>query len=222
MDDHFDHVLAECRPIADNKMPVSRKLLVELLSVSEQTFQVYNTALFQAMILTAWGACMRISEYSFTRAHLPNHNVRRGAVLPGKKGLSVEFYLDKVTKLHAAVKHRFISWSFLPGGAKAMLNRYIVLRPKAAKYFFVQMDGRPLRQKNVIDMLDACVLQTKFRFLQILPHGLRSGGASQKRLDGSHILDIRHDCRWSETGRTIDHYSRPNLIDLGPKKVFEE
>ena len=174
------------------------------------------------MILTAWGACMRISEYSFTRAHLPDHNVRHGAVLPGKKGLSVEFYSDKVTKLHAAVKHRFIRWSFLPRGAKAMLNCYIALRPKAAKYFFVQMDGWLLKQRNIIDMLDACILQTKYRFLRILPHGLRSGGASQKRLDRSHILDICHDCHWSETGHAIDHYSRPNLIDLGPKTVFEE
>ena len=80
MDDHFDHILAKCRPFPDDKMPVSQKLLVELLSVSEQTFQEYNVALFQAMILTAWGTCMRISEYSFTRAHLPDHNVRCGAV----------------------------------------------------------------------------------------------------------------------------------------------
>ena len=114
MDDHFDHILAECRPIADDKMPVSRKLLVELLSVSEQTFQEYNAALFQAMVLTAWGACMRISKYSFSRAHLPDHNVRRGAVLPGKKGLSVEFYSDKFTKLHAAVKHRSSAGPFYP------------------------------------------------------------------------------------------------------------
>ena len=123
---------------------------------------------------------MRISEYSYTRAHLPDHNVRRGAILPGKKGLSVEFYSDKVTKLNAAVKHRFVRWSFLPPGAKEIINRYIKIRPPEAKYFFIQMDGRPLRQRNVTDMLDITVLQTKHRFLRILPHGLRSGGGGKQ------------------------------------------
>ena len=55
MDDHFDHVLAECSPISDDKMPVSRSLLVQLLKVSEKTFQEYNAALFQALLITAWG-----------------------------------------------------------------------------------------------------------------------------------------------------------------------
>ena len=84
------------------------------------------------------------------------------------------------------------------------------------------MDSCPLKCWNVVDMLDMTVLQTKCRFLRILPLGLRSGGVSQNRLDGSHILDIRHDCHWSEMGRAIDHYSHPNLIDLGPKKVYKE
>ena len=106
MEDHFDHVLAECKPIVDDKM--LQDLLVQLIKVLECTFQEYNAALFQALLITAWGASMRISEYSFTRAHLPEHNVHKGTILPGKKGLSVEFYSDKVTKLHAAVKHRFV------------------------------------------------------------------------------------------------------------------
>ena len=68
---------------------------------------------------------MRISEYSFTRAYLSDHNVRCGAILPSKKGLSVELYPNKVTKLNAAVKHRFIHWSFLPMGAKDIITCYM-------------------------------------------------------------------------------------------------
>ena len=145
MDDHFNHVLAECHPISDDKMPVSRSLLEQLLKVSEETFQEYNATLFPSLLITAWGACMRISEYSYTRAHLPDHNVRCGAILPGKKGLSIKFYSDKATKLNAAVKHRFVHWLFLPLGAKAIINRYMKIWPPKAKYFFVQMDGCPLR-----------------------------------------------------------------------------
>ena len=125
MNDHFDHVLAECHPISDDKMPVSRSLLVQLLIVSEKTFQEYNATLFQVLLITVWGACMRISKYSYTRAHLPDHNVRCGTILPGKKGLLVEFYSDKVTKLNVAMKHRFVHWSFLPPGTKEIINYYI-------------------------------------------------------------------------------------------------
>ena len=99
---------------------------------------------------------------------------------------------------------------------------YITCHPPAAKYFFIQIDGCPLRHWNVVNMLNVCMLQTIHRHLMILPHGLRSGGASQKCLDRLHILDIHHDCCWSEKGKAIDHYSHPNLIDLGPEKVYNE
>ena len=55
MDDHFNHVLAECRPISNDKMPISRSLLVQLLKVSEETFQEYNTTVFQSLLITALG-----------------------------------------------------------------------------------------------------------------------------------------------------------------------
>ena len=114
MENGFDFVLVNCKPINDDKMPVSRKLLKQLLKAADKIFQPYNAVLVKTMFLVAWGVCMRICEYSFTRAHLPNHNVCRGAILPGKRGLSVEFFSDKVTKLNAAVKHRFVKWKFLP------------------------------------------------------------------------------------------------------------
>ena len=222
MKNGFDFVLANCKPINDDKMPVSRKLLKQLLKAADKIFQPYNAVLAKAMFLVAWGACMRICEYSFTRAHLPDHNVRRGAILPGKRGLSVEFFSDKVTKLNAAVKHRFVKWKFLPEGAKSIIEQYIKVRPASSKYFFCTNDGRPLRRSHVMDFLESCVLLSDHRFLRILPHGMRSGGASQRRLDGGHILDIKYDGRWTETGKAIDHYTRPNLIDLGPKTVFRE
>ena len=55
MDDHFNHVLAECHRISNDKMPISRSLLVQLLKVSEETFQEYNTTLFHSLLITALG-----------------------------------------------------------------------------------------------------------------------------------------------------------------------
>ena len=141
---------------------------------------------------------------------------------PPKKGLSVEFFSDKVTKLNATVKHWFVKWKFLPEGAKSIIEIYMKMRPTASKYFFCSNEGRPLRRSYVVDFLDACVLQSDHKFLQILPHGMHSGGASQCWLDGSHILDIKYDGHWTKTRKVIDHYTRPNLIDLGPKTVFWE
>ena len=136
---------------------------------------------------------MRICEYSFTRAHLPNHNVCRGTILPGKRGLSVEFFSDKVTKLNAAVKHCFVKWKFLPEGAKSIVEQYIKMRPAASKYFFCTYDRRPLRRSHMMDFLESCVLLSDYKFLFILQHGMHSGGASQRQLNGGHILDIKYD-----------------------------
>ena len=176
MENGFDFVLANCKLINDDKMPVSRKLLKQLLKAADKTFQPYNAILAKTMFLIAWGAYMRICKYLFTRVHLLDHNVHRGAILPGKKGLSVEFFLDKVTKLNAAVKHQLVKWKFLPEGAKSIIKKYIQMCPAVFKYFLCTNDGRPLHRSHAVDFLDTCILQSDHKFLQILPHGMCSGG----------------------------------------------
>ena len=60
----FNMVLARCKPSVDNKMPVSKTLLNEFCAAADQVFQEYDATLMKAILLTAWGGFMCISEYT--------------------------------------------------------------------------------------------------------------------------------------------------------------
>ena len=55
MENGFDFVLANCKPINNDKMPVSKELLKQLLKAADKIFQPYNAVLVKTMFLVAWG-----------------------------------------------------------------------------------------------------------------------------------------------------------------------
>ena len=174
-EERFDLVEANTKELNDDRMPVGCDILIQLIKAAELMLGEYNTTLWKAVLIMAWGACMRIGEYSYTKVHT-DHNVWANTINISKKGLSIEFFSDKVSKKTDSVKHHFMRWSLLPGSAKEIIKNYKKMRPTGAKYFFIQKDGRPLWCNHVVDMLDICNLQTTARNLRILPHGLHSGG----------------------------------------------
>ena len=175
--DAYDMVVSNCRETKDNKVPVSAKLLKQLLRAADATFKKYNAALFKAICLIAFGASMRVGEYTQTQAKT-SHNIRHDAISLERAGIEVEFYSDKTAGLDGVVKHRFIPWSLLPKGAKVILHEYDSIRPVEAPTYFCQIDGRPLTRKRFVDWLETCLLQTEYRRLHVVPHSLRLGGTS--------------------------------------------
>ena len=112
-------------------------------------------------------------------------------------------------------------WSFLPTGARRILEDYKEIRPQAF-HFFVRMDGHQVTCNKFINMLDVCLMHTTYRFLAVVPHRFRAGGASTARLDGEDILSICSDGRWGEKSSAIESYLRLNLISMTPEQIFEE
>ena len=60
---HYKAVKADCREVKDNKLPVSRELLIQLCEAALVIFTGYTACLARAIFISAWAFSMRICEY---------------------------------------------------------------------------------------------------------------------------------------------------------------
>ena len=85
----MDWVTARCKPVQDNKVPVSRRLLKELIHAADQVLERYDATLAKAMFITAWGGFMRISEYTKVRSGSRDHNLATSSINITNDGLGI-------------------------------------------------------------------------------------------------------------------------------------
>ena len=96
------------------------------------------------------------------------------------------------------------------------MDKYRSLRPRGSEKFFVRMDGQQVTRNEFCHFLDACLLHTRWRFLHVVPHALRVGGASEARKRGYDILTVKFIGRWTYNSSSIEAYTRLNLISIDP------
>ena len=175
----FELVKDHCREQLDNKVPASVELLKELCEAADKLFQHYNAKLAKAIFVMAWGGFMRISEYSKTSAKNGNkHNLREAGILLSDDGVSVNFLSDKVAKSKDPPKHRLVDWGFLPTFAKQYMEDYDQIRPQGAENYFCRESGEPLSRTTVLNLLEPCQLNTRWRFLSVPPPPrIQTGGS---------------------------------------------
>ena len=162
---HFKAVKADCREVTDCRIPVSRKLLIEMCNAAIEIFTGYTTCLAKALLICACAFSMRISEYSSvaiwkkpTDKSDKSHNIRYYPIRVSKRGLSVRFISDKTAKTGDPIKHRTISWKRLPDFAKGVMRCYEILR-KGTNYFCTE-DDQPLDRNAVLNLMGPCLLHT--------------------------------------------------------------
>ena len=145
----FDWVLVNAKESRDDKVPISIRLLIELCDAAEKVLVGYNQVLAKVVLLSPWGAYMRVLEYSKTKSK-QDHNLCHDSVQICDDGLCVEFLSNKTMKKSEPPHHRLITWSDLPEGSMETFLQYKQLRPKKAPYFFTRKDGRLLEQMHVM------------------------------------------------------------------------
>ena len=204
----YDVVIARCKPINDNKCPVSRELLAELCAAAPVVFQMYNAKLARAMFICAFAGFMRCCEFTESSGNRPNHNLLDHSVNVTQDHLGISFWSDKCSYNDLLVKHRLVSWEFLPAGAAQMVADYINAKPAGSGYFFVKEDGQTLSRKEFTNLLEACILHTRWCHLHCMPHCFRAGAASSARLDGESISDVEFYGQWAPKSKAVDHYTK--------------
>ena len=218
----YELVYQQAKDIQDNKVPVSKKLLHQLCKAADLIFEEYNASLAKAMFTAAWAGYMRVGEYSRTSDKDGNkHNLKADALITSPAGLSITFRSDKTSKSADPFKHRFISWRSLPAGSQDAFRDYDRLRPLKAINYFCREDGVELTRSVVLNLLDACILLTPFRLLNVTPHCFRLGAASHDRLHGLSMVDILEKGRWRPQSKAIEAYTRPDMVVLQPQDLFD-
>ena len=218
----FDWLKARSTVTKDNKLPITKQLLIELCAAADKTFVKHEALLIKAIYLAAWGGFMRLCEYTAAKKNRKNHNLHWDAININERGFGISFWTDKASREDPATKHRQVNWTFLPDFAPEVFEQYNKIRPKGADYYFVHENGRPVTRSEFDNFLDACTLQTRWAKLAVRGHGFRIGGASEARIQGENILNIRHMGRWSPTSKAIEPYTRVPFALMKPEKIYED
>ena len=110
-DVHYKAVKVDCREVKDNKLLVSRELLVQLCDATIKVFVGYTACLKRVIFICAWAFSMPICEYCNvqvwkkpTDKFEENHNLHYLAIKITKKGFEAHFVSDNTSKASDPIK----------------------------------------------------------------------------------------------------------------------
>ena len=216
----FDFVLAGARPVKDNKLPVTKKLLRALCGAATRVLEEYDATIAQAMFLAAWAGFMRCCEMTAPQKGRRDHNIFLESIQITEDGMGITFWSGKSQTMDPTPRHRFTGWGYLPSDAKQVMLKYLALRPAGVDRFFTRRDGRHVTRDEFLNFLDVCLIQTRYANLRITGHGFRIGSASFARMSGFNILNIKDHGRWGAHGRVTDHYTRVPFMKMPLEQIW--
>ena len=85
----YDVVLARCKPITDDKLPILHELLAPVV------LQSYDVKLARAIFLCTFAGFMRCCEYTESRDSKPNQNILKDSIICTEEKLGISFWFDK-------------------------------------------------------------------------------------------------------------------------------
>ena len=136
-----DFILAWCKPTKDDKLPVTRKLLIKLCNAAPKVLQGYDVILVRALFICAFGGFMRTCKYTAARAGRVSHNLHDDSIHITEDGIGITFRSDKTAYIDPTPKHRIVWWNFLFPEAQAYMLAYNNARLRDTGFYFLHEDG---------------------------------------------------------------------------------
>ena len=87
-------------------------------------------------------------------------------------------------------------------------------------FYFLCEDGQQVSKEYFLNLLDVCLIHTRWPFRCIVRHSFHIGGASMVRMDSQGILNIRYAGSWSDRSQSIEHYTQMNLVSMPPDQIY--
>lgn len=171
--------------------PVTPALLLSILRVvSQVTESPYELCMFRAIFLLAFFAFLRLGEYTDSR-----HNLSWRDVIVMDRAIKLRFNSFKFSRGQVAeILLPAINSHLCP--VEAML-RYGGLRPKHARFCFVDDLGQPLKASVVRQKLQAVTEVLGLPKGYLTPHSFRIGAATAAAAAGVSEERIMRMGRWS-------------------------
>ena len=173
---YFEAVWDNGKSTKDDRLPVSRELLIQLCARADKMLKGFNKKWAKAIFMSTFGFCMRLSEFADQKSYccglMLNYNLKSSCIRIADSDFSAAFESDKTSMKGNPVKHCTILWEDLPPGAKAIIENYDNSHPDST-WFFCKNDKWTLTRNEALNLLDLCLLQTNWRHLKITPHSFR-------------------------------------------------
>lgn len=196
------------------RLPIQKSLLQLILNFIRTTYiqqrgQRYLGNTLLALFSTAYHGLMRISEIT-----QGEHNVKGIDVIHGRNKNKVTLYL-RSSKTHTTADHPQIIHIKPKPGWKTncpvkILDEYVELRGRSSasldQPFFMHRNGHPVTQQQFRTNLNYILFSLGLPSLLYGSHSFRVGKATDDRLQGRSIPQIKRDGRWATS--TVYKYIR--------------
>ena len=186
--------LRKIRPPTEAREPISLELLHVMLSHLDRIATgYYEQSLFRAMLLCAFFALCRISEFTMGKT---GHNLHRSDLTFRKTS---QFQLSFRTFKHSVAKSSVTVNSQPIHCPVKALELYCASRPRKATFLFCQQNGQPIPRLQFVTMLQRLVIAANKDPQFFTSHSLRIGGATYAAQLGMSALQIQRLGRWRST-----------------------
>ena len=109
---YFEVVHDNGKTAKDNRLPVSHELLTQLCTGVDRVLTGFNRKLAKAIFMSAWGFCMRLSEFAnlkyYCHGLMLNYNLKSSCIQIVESSFSAAFESDKTSTKGEPVKHHTI------------------------------------------------------------------------------------------------------------------
>lgn len=190
----------------DSRLPITSPILHEMLNVLNLLpISTYDKILYSAVLLLAFHACLRISEFSVVGKDNP-HVLKLSNILMSDAYIVINFVSFKHANQSARVviKKELSSSQYCPVD---ILKQYLAVRPKAGAFLFVRKGGIPLSRQDFNVMFKTLLEKAGIPHKNFSSHSLRIGGATNALLKGYSVSQIQHLGRWRSNA--FMRYLRP-------------
>ncbi len=199
----------------DTRLPITRILLGKLVNaLNSMMLGTYDTALYKAMFLLAWHACLRVSEFTFAADNPHCLTLGNLQSVKGEKDMVVSYKL-----LFTSFKHKS---GHCPAIELAMdtnnlimcpvlaLKTYIALRGEGQGPLFCWKNGLPVSRTSFSKILKRCLAVVNPQLSGYNTHSFRLGRATQAWEDNMPVEKLVILGRWKSDA--FRKYYRPSVV----------
>ena len=191
-------------------LPITRQLLQKITQVIKFcTASPYDQALYKAIYLLAYHACMRAGE--ITASTNRQHIIQLAQVNISETHAYIHFESYKHSASHKPVIKLTSTHpnTFCPVTA---LRQYLPLRGTFPGALFVDVHRKPISRRAFACMLKSCLQQAGIPSDNYNCHSFRIGRATQLAHDNCPPADIQRVGRWKSNA--FQKYIRPSHISM--------
>ncbi len=201
----------------DSRLPITRDLLLKLVQIVTSLYlNKHDIILYRAMFLLAWHACLRVSEFTWSKNNehcLTMSNIRKH--FNNVEGLNC-YRIVFTSFKHKHGHYPELSIDPYPQDIRlcpyAALTSYLKIRGTTEGPLFLWSSGTPVSRSAFTRVLKNCITVVEPTLQHYGTHSFRVGRATQALEDNMPITKLVLLGRWKSGA--VHGYCRPSVVSV--------